>query len=102
MKVVVASCCSLELSINKTDIECTRTHQIGTMRGAGQKSRPIIVKFVKYNYRKNVFSRKKKLKGNNIAIRQIQFSFLLEQLFLGWLVGWQNNNHNPQFHGRHI
>ena len=52
-------------SINKADIEST--HRIGKPRDSGQKSRPIIVKFVRYNDRKNVFNRKKKLKRKNIA-----------------------------------
>ena len=54
----------LELSITEADIE--RTHRIGKPGDAGQKSRPIIVKFGKYNDRKNVFNRKK-LKGKNIT-----------------------------------
>ena len=56
------------MSITEADIE--RTHRIGKPRDSGQKSRPIIVKFVRYNDRKNVFNRKKKLKGKNIAITE--------------------------------
>ena len=48
------------------DLEITeiieRTHTIGKPRDVGQKSRPIIVKFVRYNDRKNVFNRKKETK----------------------------------------
>ena len=40
---------------------------MGKPRDIGQKSRPIIVKFVRYHDRKNVSNRKKKLKGKNIA-----------------------------------
>ena len=58
----------LELAIIEADIE--RTHRIGKPRDAGQKSRPIIVKFVRYNDRKNVFNRRKKLKGKNISIME--------------------------------
>ena len=58
----------LELAITEADIK--RTHRIGKPRHVGQKSRPIIVKFVRYNDRKNVFNRKKKLKGKNISITQ--------------------------------
>ena len=57
-----------ELAITEVDIECT--HRIGKPRDVGQKLRPIIVKFVRYNDRKNVFNRKKKLKGKNISIMQ--------------------------------
>ena len=55
-----------ELSITEADIEST--HPIGKPRDAGQKSRPIIFKLVIYNDRKNIFNRKQKLKGKNIAI----------------------------------
>ena len=47
----------LELSIIEVDIELI--HQIGKPRDAGEKSRATIVKFVRYNDRKNVFNRKK-------------------------------------------
>ena len=43
-----------ELAITGVDIE--RTHRIGKPRDVGQKSRPIIVKFVRYNDRENVFN----------------------------------------------
>ena len=56
----------LELSITEADIK--RTHRIGKPRDAGRKSRPIIVKLVRYNCRKNIFNRKQKLKGKNIVI----------------------------------
>ena len=56
----------LELSITEADIE--RTHPIGKLRDAGQKSRPIIFKLVGYNDRKSIINRKQKLKGKNIAI----------------------------------
>ena len=39
----------LELSTTEADMECT--HRIGKPRDAGHKSRPIIVKFVRYNNR---------------------------------------------------
>ena len=58
----------LELAITEVDIE--RTHRIGKPRDVSQKSRPIIVKFVRYNDRKNVFNRKKKLKEKNISITE--------------------------------
>ena len=59
---------NLELAITEVDIE--RTHRTGKPRDVGQKSKLIIVKFVKYNDRKNVFNRKKKLKGKNISITE--------------------------------
>ena len=57
----------LDLAITEVDIE--RTHRIGKPRDVDQKPRPI-VKFVRYNDRKNVFNRKKKLKGKNISITE--------------------------------
>ena len=56
------------MSITEAGIE--RTHRIGKPRDSGQKSRPIIVKFVRYNDRKNVFNRKNKLNGKNIVIME--------------------------------
>ena len=58
----------LDLAITEVDIECT--HRIEKPRDVGQKPRPIIVKFVRYNNRKNVFNRKKKPKGKNISITE--------------------------------
>ena len=46
---------NLELPITEADIE--RTPWIGKPRDTGQKPRPFIVKFVRYNDRKNVFNR---------------------------------------------
>ena len=42
----------------------------GKLRDSSQKLRPIIVKFVRYNDRKNVFNRENKIKGKNIAITE--------------------------------
>ena len=48
----------LDLAATEVDIECT--HRRGKPRDVGQKSRPIIVKFVRYNNRKNVFNKKRR------------------------------------------
>ena len=55
----------LELSITEAYIE--RTHRIEKLRDSSQKLRPIIVIFVKYNDKKNVFNRKKKSEAKNIT-----------------------------------
>ena len=47
-----------ELSITAADTNCT--NRIGKRRDAGQTTRPIIIKFVRYNIRKNVLNKKKK------------------------------------------
>ena len=44
-----------ELSI--TAVDTKRTNRIGKQRDAGQTTRPIIIKFVRYNNRKNVYNR---------------------------------------------
>ena len=56
------------MSITEADVE--RTHRIGKLRDSDQKLRSIIVKFFRYNNRKNIFNRNKKLKGKNIAIME--------------------------------
>ena len=58
----------IELSITEADTE--HTHRIGKLRDDCQKWRPIIVKFFRYNDRKNIFNRKKKLKGKNIVFTE--------------------------------
>ena len=54
----------IDLSVNDID----RTHRIG--KPSPRKIRPIIVKFVRYNDRRKVFSNKKKLKNSGISITE--------------------------------
>ena len=58
----------LDLDINDRDID--RTHRIGNPRNTDEKSRPIIIKVVRYCDRKKIFDSKKKLKGKKIAITE--------------------------------
>ena len=51
--------CKKKLIIEDSD----RTHRIGKVNNG--KSRPIIVKFARYNVRKKIFHNKRKLKGKN-------------------------------------
>ena len=51
--------CKKKLNIEDLD----RTHRIGKVNNG--KSRPIIVKFARYNVRKKIFHNKRKLKGKN-------------------------------------
>ena len=51
----------MQEEINFEDLD--RTHRIGKVNNG--KSRPIIVKFVRYNVRKKIFHNKRKLKGKN-------------------------------------
>ena len=56
----------LQEEINIEDLD--RTHRIGKVNNG--KSRPIIVKFARYNVRKKVFHNKRKLKGKNMSITE--------------------------------
>ena len=56
----------LQEEINIEDLD--RTHRIGKVNNG--KSRPIIVKFPRYNVRKKVFHNKQKLKGKNMSITE--------------------------------
>ena len=58
----------LDLDINDRDID--RTHRIGNPRNTDEKSRPIIIKLVRYNDSRKIFDSKKKLKGKKIAFTE--------------------------------
>ena len=55
----------LDLDINDSDID--RTHRIENPRNTDEKPRPIVIKLVRYNDRKNIFD-SKKVKGKKIVI----------------------------------
>ena len=57
---------ALQEEINIEDLD--RTHRIGKVNNG--KSRPIIVKFARYNVRKKIFHNKRKLKGKNTSITE--------------------------------
>lgn len=57
----------LGININKQDID--RSHRLGRSGKRG-KPRPIIIKFVAYNKRSEVFRSKKQLKGTGITITE--------------------------------
>ena len=58
-------------------MEIDRSHRIGKV---SNKSRPIIVKFSRYNSRKKLFSNKKKLKGTNYSITESLTKFRMTKL----------------------
>ena len=58
----------LDQDITLRDID--RTHRIGEHKNTTGKTRPIIVKFVRYNIRNRAFRNKKKLKGQKISITE--------------------------------
>ena len=57
----------MDLNVSKTDLD--RSHKIGNPKSK-KKSRPIIVKFVRYNDRRDVFMKKKCLKGKGKLITE--------------------------------
>ena len=66
---------ALEIFREKLDIELTqrdldRTHRIGKNDKRSNRPRPVIVKFIRYNDRKKIFSKKKRLKNSGISITE--------------------------------
>ena len=64
-----------DLEIDLTETAIDRTHRIGDPKKKKKKVWPIIVKFDWYYYRKQVFSKKKHLKGKSISITESLTSF---------------------------
>ena len=62
------------------DVAIDRTHRIGDPIKRRRKAHPIILKFIRYYDRKEVFSKKKHLKGNGIPIIEILRSFRMKKL----------------------
>ena len=69
-----------DLEINLTEVAIDRSHRIGDPKNKRKKVRPIIVKFVRYYDRKEVFSKKKHLKGKDISITASLISFRMKKL----------------------
>ena len=69
-----------DLEINLTEVAIDRTHCIGDPKKKKKKARPIIVKFVRYYDRKEVFSKKKYLKERGISITESLTSFSMKKL----------------------
>ena len=59
-----------ELGETNRKFELDRTHRIRTIRADKNKTRPIIVKFSRYNLRGKVFKNNKKLKGKGYSITE--------------------------------
>lgn len=76
---------SLDLFYNKLGIDIDyhdidRTHRIGSQRRSGSKPRPIIVKFVSYQARDEVWFNKSKLKNTKITVTE-SLTKIRQQLF---------------------
>ena len=69
---VVMNILDTKLVAGVLERDISRTHRIGRKQNDdnGKKERPIIVRFTSYRQRKQVFDRKKKLKGQNILITE--------------------------------
>ena len=63
-----------------TEVAIDRTHRIGDPEKKRKKVLPIIAKFVRYYDRKELFSKKKHLKGNGISITESLRSFRMKKL----------------------
>ena len=66
---------ALQISKEKLDIELTQrdldqTHRIGKNDKKSNRPRQVIVKFIRYNDRKNSFSKKKQPKNSGISITE--------------------------------
>ena len=68
----------VEVEISENDID--RTHRIGAPKNPGERPRPIIVKFARYNVRKKVFKNKKRLKGKKTSITESLTKNRMEKL----------------------
>ena len=71
LKVILA----LEIFKKKLNVELTqrdldRTHRIGKNDKSSNRPRPVIVKFIRYNDRNKIFSKKKQLKNSGISIKE--------------------------------
>ena len=69
-----------DLQIDFTEVAIGHTHRIGDPKKQKKKTRPIIAKLVRYNDRKEAFSRKKHLKGKSISITERLTSFKMKKL----------------------
>ena len=66
---------ALEIFREKLDIELTQTdidraYRIGKSDKRSSRPRPVIVKFIRYNDKKKMFSKKKQLKNSGMSITE--------------------------------
>ena len=66
--LIMVDICRKNLGVNLSRGDLDRTHRLGRKRSSTDKPRPIIVKFVNYHDRDDVFKSKRKLKGSSISI----------------------------------
>ena len=59
---------NLDVELDKKDLG--RTHRVGKRNRSDGKAHPIIIKFARYNLRRDVYTNKRKLKGKNFLITE--------------------------------
>ena len=69
-----------DLEIDLTEVAIDRRHHIGDPKKKRRKVCPIIAKFVRYYDRKEVFSKKKHLKGKGTSITESLTSSRMKKL----------------------
>ena len=67
--LIVVDICHKNLGVNLSRGDLDRTHRLGRKRSSTDKPRPIIVKFVNYHDRDDVF-KSKRIKGSSISIME--------------------------------
>ena len=82
------------LDISSADID--RTHEMAVPPKQSGKVRPVIVKFVRYNNRKNIYINKKLLKGTKVSITKSLTAHRVAKLKepkeeIGFKYAWSNN-----------
>ena len=68
-----------KMDIKITDNDIDKTHRVRKPKSNG-KPRPVIIKFVRYNDRKKVFSSKKLLKNSGVSITESFTAFRMKKL----------------------
>ena len=59
-----------QLNVPVTPHSIDRSHRLGRFQQSSNKPRPVIVKFVSYETRRQVFSAKRRLKGTKVVITE--------------------------------
>ena len=67
----------MDVKIRQNDID--KTHRIEETKN-NDKSRPVIIKFVRYNDRQKIFSSKKLLKDSGVSITESWTAFRMKKL----------------------
>ena len=80
MDKLVINIINNDLEIDLMEVAIDRTHRNGEPKKKRKTARSIIVKFVRYYDRNEVFSKKKHVKGKDILITECLTSFRMNKL----------------------